>query len=608
MKRNDIRNIAIIAHVDHGKTTLVDEMLKQGGVFRSNQQVDDRVMDNNALEKERGITILAKNTSAYYKDVKINIIDTPGHADFSGEVERVLKMVNGVLLLVDASEGPMPQTRFVLSKALALGHRVIVVVNKIDKPDARVEEVCDEVLELFMDLNASDFQLDSPFVYCSGRKGTSSRDLNVEGEDLSALFDLILEYIECPEGDEKGDLQLLVSAIDYNDYVGRIGIGRIERGSITLNQEVAIVNHHNKDLFNRARIASLFQIEGLKRTPIEFAEVGDIVCFSGFDDIFIGDTIATVSNPEPLPFVKIGEPTVEMTFTVNDSPFAGREGKFVTTRHLRERLFKELLKDVSLRVYETDSADAFRVCGRGEMHLSILIENMRREGFEFAVSTPKVLLKENLGVTLEPFDNLVVDVPQASVGSVMEKMGLRKGELITMHPMESRIRMEFIIPSRGLFGYRSEFLTDTKGEGIMSSVFAEYMPVKGEIVKRTLGSLVAFETGESVAYGLYNAQERGTMFIGAGVEVYEGMVVGVSPKAGELNVNVCKKKHITNMRSSGADEALRLIPAKNMSLEESLEFLNDDEILEVTPLHLRIRKRVLDASTRARTTSKSKNS
>ncbi|MEG2116829.1 MAG: translational GTPase TypA [Clostridia bacterium] len=607
MKRNDIRNIAIIAHVDHGKTTLVDEMLKQGGIFRSNQQVDDRVMDNNALEKERGITILAKNTSANYKDVKINIIDTPGHADFSGEVERVLKMVNGVLLLVDAAEGPMPQTRFVLSKALALGHRVIIVINKIDKPDARVKEVCDEVLSLFMDLNASDFQLDSPFVFCSGRKGTSSRDPNVEGKDLSALFDLILDYIECPEGDEKGDLQLLVSAIDYNDFVGRIGIGRIERGAITLNQEVAVVNHHNKELFQRARIASLFQIEGLKRIPIEKAFVGDIVCFSGFENIFIGDTITCTSNPEAIPFVKIGEPTVEMTFTVNDSPLAGREGKFVTTRQIRERLFRELLKDVSLRVYETDSADAFRVCGRGEMHLSILIENMRREGFEFAVSTPKVLLKENLGVTLEPFDNLVVDVPQVSVGAVMEKMGLRKAELVTMHPMESRIRMEFIIPSRGLFGYRSEFLTDTKGEGILSSVFADYMPMKGEIIKRSLGSLVAFEDGESVTYGLYNAQERGTLFIGAGVKVYEGMVVGISPKAGDLNINVCKKKHITNTRSSSADEALRLIPPKNMSLEESLEFLNDDEILEVTPQNLRIRKRVLDSSLRAKAVSRTKN-
>lgn len=606
MKRTDIRNIAIIAHVDHGKTTLVDEMLKQGGIFRSNQQVATRVMDNNDLERERGITILAKNTSAYYKDVKINIIDTPGHADFSGEVERVLKMVDGVLLLVDAAEGCMPQTRFVLSKALALGHRVIVVVNKIDRPDERVAEVCDEVLELFMDLNASDFQLDSPFIYCSGRNGTATTDLSVPSDNLVPLFDKILDYIECPEGDTEGDLQLLVSAIDYNDYVGRIGIGRIERGEINLNEEVVICNHHNKDIYAKARIASLFQIEGLKRTPIENAKMGDIVCFSGFKDIFIGDTIVDPNNIEPVPFIKIGEPTVEMTFSVNDSPLAGREGKFVTTRHLRERLFRELLKDVSLRVHETESADSFRVCGRGEMHLSILIENMRREGFEFSVSTPKVLLKENLGVMLEPYDNLVVDVPQECVGAVMEKMGTRKGELITMTPMESRIKLEFLIPSRGLFGYKSEFLTDTKGEGILASVFSDYMPMKGEITKRSLGSLVAFESGEAVTYGLFNAQARGQLFITPSTKVYEGMVVGVSPKAGDLAVNVCKKKQLTNTRASGSDDAQRLIPAKKLSLEECLEFLNDDEILEVTPENLRIRKAILDSTTRARLASKAK--
>lgn len=600
MKREDLRNVAIIAHVDHGKTTLVDEMLKQGGIFRNNQQVADRVMDSNDLERERGITILSKNTSAYYKDTKINIVDTPGHADFSGEVERVLKMVNGVLLLVDAAEGPMPQTRFVLSKALQLGLKVIVVINKIDKPDARLDEVCDEVLELFMDLGASDEQLDSPFVYCSGRKGTASKTPDVEGENLNPLFDLILEYIDCPEGDEDGGLQLLVSAIDYNEYVGRIGIGRIERGKIKLNQDVLVVNHHNTELQKKARIVSLFQIEGLKRSPIEEASVGDIVCFSGINDIFIGDTVTSPENPEAIPFVKIGEPTVEMTFAVNDSPFAGTEGKFVTTRQLRERLFKELLKDVSLRVYETESADSYRVCGRGEMHLSILIENMRREGYEFAVSTPKVLMKENNGIMLEPYDNLVVDVPQESVGAVMEKMGVRKGELVTMTPMESRIRLEFIIPSRGLFGYRSEFLTDTKGEGILSSVFAEYMPLKGEIIKRSVGSLVAFETGESVTYGLYNAQNRGQLFIGAGVKVYEGMIVGVSPKAGDLNINVCKKKQMTNTRASGSDESLRLIPPRNMSLEECLEFLNNDEILEVTPENLRIRKRILDSNLRVK--------
>ncbi len=607
MKRNDIRNIAIIAHVDHGKTTLVDEMLKQGGIYRENQQVEERVMDNNALEKERGITILAKNTSAHYNDVKINIIDTPGHADFSGEVERVLKMVDGVLLLVDAAEGTMPQTRFVLSKALAIGHRVIVCVNKIDRPDARIAEVCDEVLELFMDLGASDFQLDSPFVYCSGRHGTATLDLKKENDNLNPLFDTILDYIQCPEGDPEGDLQLLVSAIDYNTFVGRIGIGRIERGTIKLNQEAALVNHHNKDLFSKSRIASLFQIEGLKRVPCESASIGDIVCMSGFENIFIGDTITSTQNIEAVPFVKIGEPTVEMTFSVNDSPIAGREGKFVTTRHLRERLFRELLKDVSLRVNETESSDSYRVCGRGEMHLSILIENMRREGFEFAVSTPKVLLKENLGVMQEPFDNLVVDVPQESVGAVMEKMGVRKGELITMTPMESRIRMEFLIPSRGLFGFRSEFLTATKGEGVLSSVFSDYMPVKGEIIKRSLGSLVAFENGTTTGYGLFNAQDRGTLFINSGIEVYEGMVVGVSPKAGELVVNVCKKKQLTNTRASGTDDSLRLTPPRNMSLEECLEFLNTDEILEVTPLNLRIRKRVLNSSARARLISKNKN-
>ncbi len=598
MKREDIRNIAIIAHVDHGKTTLVDQMLKQGGIFRNNQQVEDRVMDNNDLERERGITILAKNTSAYYKDVKINIIDTPGHADFSGEVERVLKMVSGVLLLVDAAEGPMPQTRFVLSKALALGLKVIVVVNKIDRPDARISEVCDEVLALFMDLNASDEQLDSPFIFCSGRQGTATEDPSQTGENLVPLFEKILSYIDPPEGELEGGLQLLVSAIDYSEYVGRIGIGKIERGEIKLNQEIAIVNHHDKSMLHKARVASLFQIEGLNRTPIEKATVGDIVCFSGFDDIFIGDTITDPNNPEPIPFIKIDEPTVEMTFSVNDSPFAGREGKFVTTRHLRDRLYKELLKDVSLRVSDTENTDSFRVCGRGEMHLSILIETMRREGYEFAVSTPKVLMKEIDGVMCEPYDTLVVDVPQESVGAVMEKMGTRKGELVTMTPMDSRIKLEFIIPSRGLFGYRSEFLTDTKGEGIMSSVFCKYDEKKGEIKKRTAGSLVAFETGEAVTYGLYNAQERGILFIAPGTPVYEGMVVGVSPKAGDLNVNVCKKKHITNMRASGSDEALRLIPPKTMSLEECLEFLNEDELLEVTPKTLRVRKRILDGGLR----------
>ncbi len=600
MIRNDIRNIAIIAHVDHGKTTLVDEMLKQGGVFRDNQQVVERVMDNNDLERERGITILAKNTSIHYKGVKINIIDTPGHADFSGEVERVLKMVSGVLLLVDAAEGPMPQTRFVLQKALDMNLRIIICINKIDRPDARVSEVTDEILELFMDLNVSEEQLESPIIYCSGKKGTASLTQNGEEKDLRPLFDTIVNYIEPPEGDADMPLQLLVSAVDYNEYVGRIGIGRIERGCVKVNQEVAIRNSVDESVAYKGRIQSLFQIEGLKRVAINEAYMGDIVCFSGIEKIFIGDTVCDSSCPEPLDFVKLGDPTVEMTFSVNDSPFAGKEGKFVTSRHLRDRLFKELLKDLSLRVSETESADSFKVAGRGEMHLSILIETMRREGYEFAVSTPKVLLKERNGVILEPYDKLIVDVPQECIGVVMEKMGVRKGELEHMNPVGSRTRLEFLIPSRGLFGYRNEFLTDTKGEGIMNSLFYDYLPMKGEIVNRTNGSLIAFETGEAVSYGLYNAQERGTLFIEPGTKVYEGMVVGVSPKAGDINVNVCKKKHITNMRAAGSDEALRLVPAKKMSLEACIEFLNDDELLEVTPLSLRIRKRILNNEQRAK--------
>lgn len=600
MIRNDLRNIAIIAHVDHGKTTLVDEMLKQGGVFRENQVVEDRVMDSNDLERERGITILAKNTSATYKGVKINIVDTPGHADFGGEVERILKMVNGVLLLVDAAEGPMPQTRFVLSKALSLGHRVIIVINKIDRPDARIKEVENEVLELLMDLNANEEQLESPFIYCSGRQGTASLDPETEGTDLKPLFDKILAYFEPPQGDENGPLQLLVSSLDYNDYVGRIAIGRIDRGSISIGQDVMVSNYHNSYEPFKCRITNIFQFDGLKRDPVEKATVGDIVSFSGIENVTIGDTICDPEHIEPLKFVKISDPTIQMTFSVNDSPFAGREGKYVTTRHLRDRLFRELLKDVSLHVEETDATDSFRVSGRGEMHLSILIETMRREGYEFQVSTPKVLYKTIDGVRNEPIEELVVDVPEDCVGAVMEKMGIRRGELRHMEPQGKRMRMEFLVPARGLFGYRSEFLTDTRGEGILSSVFYDYEPYKGDIPTRSVGSLIAFEPGTTITYGLFNAQERGELFLGPGVEVYGGMIVGCSPKGDDIVVNVCKKKHITNTRASGSDDALKLIPPHVLSLEESLEFLADDELLEVTPKNLRLRKRILDHTLRLR--------
>lgn len=604
MIREDLRNIAIIAHVDHGKTTLVDEMLKQGGAFRENQVVEDRVMDSNTLERERGITILAKNTSVHYNGIKINIIDTPGHADFGGEVERVLKMVNGVILLVDAAEGPMPQTRFVLQKALELGHRIIVVVNKIDRPDARLDEIPDEVLELLLDLDASEEQLESPILFCSGRSGTASLSQYEAGENLIPLFETIVNYIPAPEGDPDGDLQLLVSSIDYNDYVGRIAIGRVERGTIKQNQEVMISDYHNSKEPYRGKVVNMYQIEGLKRVPAETATVGDIVCFSGIENITIGDTLTCVNHVEPLPFVKISEPTVEMTFSVNDSPFAGREGKFVTSRQLRERLFKELLKDVSLRVTETDSTESFIVSGRGEMHLSILIETMRREGFELSVSTPRVLFKEIDGVKCEPFEKLLIDVPEDCVGTVMEKMGTRKAEVLNMHPQGSRMRLEFLIPSRGLFGYRNEFLTDTRGEGIMNTIFDSYQPFKGEIPRRSTGSLISFESGEAVTYGLFNAQERGTLFIGPGTPVYEGMVVGCSPKAEDLVVNVCKKKHVTNMRASGSDEALRLVTPRIFSLEESIEFLAEDELLEVTPKSLRIRKRILSNQLRAKQRAK----
>ncbi len=605
MIREDLRNVAIIAHVDHGKTTLVDEMLKQGGAFRENQNVAERVMDSDDIERERGITILAKNTSVCYNDIKINIIDTPGHADFGGEVERVLKMVDGVILLVDAAEGPMPQTRFVLSKALEMGHKIIVVVNKIDRPDARLDEIGDEVLELLLELDANDDQLESPILFCSGRSGTASLSQYEAGTDLKPLFDTIINYIEPPKGNEDEPLQMLISSIDYNEYVGRIGIGRIERGSIKVNQQVSVCDYTESKAPYNSKIVSLLQIQGLNRVPAQEATVGDIVWISGIENVTIGDTICDTECREAIPFVKISEPTVEMTFAVNDSPFAGKEGKFVTSRQLRDRLFKELLRDVSLRVTETETTDAFRVAGRGEMHLSILIENMRREGYELSVSTPRVLFREGEnGQKLEPIERLVIDVPEESVGSVMEKMGSRKGELVEMHPQGNRMRIEFLVPARGLFGYKSEFLTDTKGEGIMSHVFEGYEPYKGDIDRRNTGSLVSFETGEAVTYGLYNAQERGQLFITAGTPVYEGMIVGASPKTDDLVVNVCKRKHLTNTRASGSDDALRLVPPRVLSLEDCLEFLADDELLEVTPESLRIRKRILNNSMRAKSKAK----
>lgn len=604
MVREDLRNIAIIAHVDHGKTTLVDEMLKQSGTFRENQVVEERVMDSNDLEKERGITILAKNTSIYYKNVKINVVDTPGHADFGGEVERVLKMVDGVILLVDAAEGPMPQTRFVLQKALELGHNLIVAINKIDKPDARIDEVIDEVLELLIELDATNEQLDSPVLFCSGRDGTASLSPDSMGENLVPLFEKIIDQVPPPRGDEEGPAQVLVSSIDYNEYVGRIGIGRIERGVLKQNQDIIVCDYHNNIQPYKSKVANLYQIEGLTRQPVNNAKVGDIVCFSGVGDITIGNTLCDPENVEAIPFVKISEPTVEMTFYVNDSPFAGQDGKFVTSRQLRDRLFKELLKDVSLRVEDGDSTDSFKVCGRGEMHLSILIETMRREGYEFAVGTPKVLIKEIDGIQCEPIERVVIDVPDESVGAVMSRLGTRKSELVSMDPKGNRTKLEFLIPSRGLFGYKNLFLTDTKGEGIMNTIFDSYQPYKGNIEGRNTGSLVAFESGEAVTYGLYNAQERGALFIGAGTPVYEGMVVGESPKSDDINVNVCKKKHLTNTRSSGADDALRLIPPKIMSLEEAIEFIASDELIEVTPKNIRIRKKILDNGLRAKQRSK----
>ena len=594
LKRTDLRNIAIIAHVDHGKTTLVDGMLAQSGIFRENQQVDTCVMDSNDLERERGITILSKNASVTYKGTKINIVDTPGHADFGGEVERVLGMVSGVLLLVDAAEGPMPQTRFVLSKALEMKLAVIVVVNKVDKPDARVHEVVDEVLELMMDLGATDEQLDSPMIFCSGRDGTSSFSPEVQGKDLSALFDTIVDYIPCPDLDTEGPLQVLVSTVDYNDYVGRTAVGRIERGEMRVNQQVSVCDFHNPDVKLSGKITAIYQFEGIGRKSVESAKAGDIVMFSGIENINIGNTLCAPEAVEPIEFAKISEPTVEMTFSVNDSPFAGREGKFVTSRQLRDRLFRELLKDVSLRVEEGASTDSFRVLGRGEMHLSVLIETMRREGYEFMVGAPRALMKEENGVLTEPYETAIMDVPADSVGAVMEKMGYRKGTLVSMNPIGAdRMKLEFTIPSRGLFGYRSEFLTDTKGEGIIGTVFYGYDKYCGEINSRQSGSLIAHETGEAVTYGLFNAQERGELFIDPGTPVYAGMVVGASPKNEDIVVNVCKKKHVSNMRASGSDEALHLVPPRRLSLEACIEFIADDELLEVTPKSLRIRKRIL---------------
>ncbi|HHY80917.1 MAG TPA: translational GTPase TypA [Thermoanaerobacter sp.] len=595
--REDVRNIAIIAHVDHGKTTLVDAMLKQSGIFRANEKVEERILDFNDLERERGITILAKNTAVRYKDVKINIVDTPGHADFSGEVERVLKMVDGVLLLVDSFEGPMPQTRFVLSKALELDLKPIVVINKIDRPDARPQEVIDEVLDLFIELGANDDQIDFPVVYTSAKEGIAKLSLEEESHDLRPLFDTILDYIPAPIGDIEAPLQLIVTTLDYDDYIGRIAIGKVVRGKIISGEEAAICKRDGS--IQKVHINNLYQFEGLKRVQVEEASLGDIVAVSGISDIEIGETIADRDNPEAVDFVRIEEPTVSMTFSVNTSPFAGTEGKYVTSRHLRERLFKELETNVALRVEETDSTDSFKVSGRGELHLSILIETMRREGYELQVSKPTVIFKEINGVKMEPIELLTIDIPEEYMGVVMEKLGPRKAELMDMHTLKpGTIRLKFKIPTRGLIGYRSEFLTDTKGNGIMTSVFYDYAPYKGDIPSRTRSALVAFETGVATTYGLYNAQERGTLFIEPGTKVYEGMVVGVNSRSGDIDVNVCKKKHVTNLRSATADEALRLSPVKKMSLEEALEFIDNDELVEVTPQSIRIRKKILDSQQR----------
>ncbi|MBE6616337.1 MAG: translational GTPase TypA [Ruminococcaceae bacterium] len=607
MIRENLRNVAIIAHVDHGKTTLVDQMLKQCDTYHENQVVRDRVMDSGDLERERGITILAKNTSVERNGIKINIIDTPGHADFGGEVERILKMVNGVILLVDAAEGPMPQTRFVLSRAMELGHRIIVVVNKVDRPDARLDEVPDEVLELLLELDATDDQLDSPMIFCSGRTGRASVNPHDLGENLDCLFDTIIDYIPAPEGELDAPLQLLVSSIDYNDYVGRIGIGRIERGTIRQGEEIVITNFHTPDVApKKSKVVALFTIDGLVRKPVTEAHMGDIVCFSGAENITIGDTISSPLDPTPLEFVKVSEPTMEMTFSVNDSPFAGREGKFVTSRQIRERLYKETLKDVSLRVTDGDTTDSFMVAGRGEMHLSILIETMRREGYEICCSTPRVIYKEIDGVTCEPMERVTVDVPDEYVGAVVEKLGSRKGELLEMGLHGTRMKIEYSIPARCLFGYRSEFLTDTRGEGILNSIFDGYQPYKGDVVTRYTGSLVASEDGEATSYGLFNSQDRGVMFIGVQTPVYEGMLVGECPKKEDIALNVCKKKHLTSIRSAGADEALRLVPPKIFSLEQAIEFIGEDELIEVTPKSIRLRKKILNTELRLKAQAKLK--
>ena len=602
IKREDIRNIAIIAHVDHGKTTLVDQLLKQSGVFRANQEVEERVMDSNDIERERGITILSKNTAVFYKGVKINIIDTPGHADFGGEVERVLKMVDGVVLVVDAFEGPMPQTKFVLQKALDLDLRVIVCINKIDRPEARPDAVIDETLELFMDLDASDEQLDCPFVYASARAGFAKKELDDPEVDMSPLFETIINYIPEPEGDPEAETQVLISTIDYNEFVGRIGIGKIDSGSLKLNQDCVIVNHHDPDKMKKVKIGKLYVFDGLKRVEVQNATIGEIVAISGIPDIHIGDTLCSPEKPEAIPFQKISEPTISMNFMVNDSPLAGQEGKFITSRHLRDRLFRELNTDVSLRVEETESADCFKVSGRGELHLSVLIENMRREGFEFAVSKAEVIYKyDERNRKLEPLELAYVDVPDEFTGAVIQKLTSRKGELQGMSPTNGGYtRLEFSIPSRGLIGYRGEFMTDTKGNGILNTSFDGYAPFKGELSYRKTGSLIAFEAGESITYGLFNAQERGTLFIGPGVKVYSGMIVGQSPKAEDIEINVCKTKKLTNTRSSSADEALKLVPPKIMSLEQCLDFIDTDELLEITPTSLRIRKKILDPTLRKR--------
>jgi len=601
-KREDVRNIAIIAHVDHGKTTLVDELLKQSGVFRENQEVAERVMDSNDIERERGITILSKNTAVTYKNTKINIIDTPGHADFGGEVERVLKMVNGVILVVDAFEGPMPQTRFVLSKAMALKLPVICCINKIDRPEARPNEVVDEVLELLLDLGADDEQLDCPFVYASAKTGNASLDPNAEGTDMQPLFDTILDYIPAPEGDPEAGTQVLISTIDYNEYVGRIGVGKVDNGVIKVNQDVIIVNHHEPDKQKKVKVSKLYEFDGLNKVEVKEAGIGSIVAISGIADIHIGDTLCSPEDPKPIPFQKISEPTIAMHFLVNDSPLAGKEGKYVTSRHLRDRLFRELNTDVSLRVEETDSTDAFKVSGRGELHLSVLIENMRREGYEFAVSKAEVLYKKDEnGKLLEPMEKAYIDVPDDCSGSVIEKLSQRKGELLNMTPgSDGYTRLEFLIPSRGLIGYRGDFMTDTKGNGVLNTLFDGYGPYRGDIQYRKQGSLIAFEGGESVTYGLFNAQERGTLFIGPGETVYPGMIIGQNPKTDDIELNVCKTKHLTNTRSSSADEALRLVPPRILSLEQAIDFIDTDELLEVTPTHLRMRKKILDPTLRKR--------